>query len=171
MYRIPNEEIYTIGAAADPRPKQQVFLPEPFQWSFFPAFLFCHLDPPSRQLGSPDFWITFTVFFFFFYRLDRWGRNNRPFFDDHKMKREHLAERNIIRLAFIGILRRNFKLIVATIFSDYRTGRTSIILSLLISLKMLARCCLRITSHGGTGLNIKCLEISVALFCLILQST
>lgn len=110
-------------------------------------------------------------FFFFFLQVRSLGSKQSTFFDDHKMKREHLAERNIIRLAFIGILRRNFKLIVATIFSDYRTGRTSIILSLLISLKMLARCCLRIASHGGTGLNIKCLEISVALFCLILQST
>lgn len=143
MYRIPNEEIYTIGAAADPRPKQQVFLPEPFQWSFFPAFLFRHLDPPSRQLGSPDFWITSAGRFFFSYR----SKQSTSSTDDREKGR---AERNnevsIYRniILFIGILCRDFKLI-AIIVGDYRKGGgTLIILSLSISSKMLARCCLRI---------------------------
>lgn len=108
--------------------------------------------------------------FFFSYR----SKQSTSSTDDRKKGR---AERNnevsIYRniILFIGILCRDFKLI-AIIVGDYRKGGgTLIILSLSISSKMLARCCLRIASHGGTGLNIKCLEISVALFRLILQPT
>lgn len=122
------------------------------------------LPPGSTVAAIRKSWFLNYVRRPFFYRSDR---NNRL----RRSRNEEGIERNVIRLVFIGILCRNFKLIVATIVGDYRTGGTLIILSLLISLKMLARCCLRIASHGGTGLNIKCLEISVALFCLILQST
>lgn len=79
---------------------------------------------------------------FFFYR----SKQSISSTDDREKGR---AERNnevsIYRniILFIGILCRDFKLIA--IVGDYRKGgRTLIILSLSISSKMLARCCLRI---------------------------
>lgn len=81
--------------------------------------------------------------FFFFYR----SKQSISSTDDREKGR---AERNnevsIYRniILFIGILCRDFKLI-AIIVGDYRKGGgTLIILSLSISSKMLARCCLRI---------------------------
>lgn len=85
-----------------------------------------------------------TIFFFFIGQITR--VETIDFFDYRKKGR---AERNnevsIYRniILFIGILCRDFKLIA--IVGDYRKGgRTLIILSLSISSKMLARCCLRI---------------------------
>ena len=61
MYRIPNEEIYTIGAAAAAEPSLEATslfagtVPVMLLSPMLNFFLSISDPPRSRQLGSPDF--------------------------------------------------------------------------------------------------------------------